>query len=291
MSRSGENYRMKIHPMYAPPTLFSEPVLIAFAVCVAAAASTILGSIFVLRANQANPRLLAFGLAFAGGAMVYVSLVEIFNKSVAAFADTYGTKTGYAYATLAFFAGVLMLAIIDRVIPNPHEGMDEQEVLHTHGHHHGNVATPNVARVGLLAAAAITAHNFPEGLATFFATLDNPVVGLPLAMAIAIHNIPEGVSIAIPVYYATGSRAKAVGATAVSALAEPVGALIGYLLLAPFLTQAVFGAIFGVIAGVMVFLAIDELMPEAKRYSQGHEAVYGMVIGMAALALSLVLFK
>lgn len=277
--------------MFSSPEFFSEPVLIAFAVCAAAAASTVLGSIFVLRANRANPRLLAFGLAFAGGAMVYVSLVEIFNKSVAAFSEGFGSKTGYAYATLAFFAGVLMLALIDRIIPNPHEGMDEREVLHGHGHHHDNVATPNVTRVGLLAAMAITAHNFPEGLATFFATLDNPVVGLPLAMAIAIHNIPEGVSIAIPVYYATGSRAKAVGATVISAVAEPAGALIGYLLLAPFLTPAVFGAVFGVIAGVMVFLAIDELMPEAKRYSKGHEAVYGMVMGMAAMALSLVLFK
>ena len=277
--------------MYTPPAFFSEPVLIAFAVCTAAAASTVLGSIFVLRANRADPRLLAFGLAFAGGAMVYVSLVEIFNKSVFAFSESYGPKTGYAYATLSFFAGIIMLAIIDRVIPNPHEGMDEREVLHEHGHHHDRISTPNVARVGLLAAAAITAHNFPEGLATFFATLDNPVVGLPLAMAIAIHNIPEGVSIAIPVYYATGSRKKAVGATIISAIAEPAGALIGYLVLAPFLTQAVFGAVFGVIAGVMVFLAIDELMPEAKRYSKGHEAVYGMVIGMAALALSLVLFK
>lgn len=277
--------------MNTHPEFFSQPVLIAFAVCIAAAAATVIGSVFVLRANRANPRLLAFGLAFAGGAMVYVSLVEIFNKSVLAFTADYGVKTGYAYATLSFFVGVLMLAIIDRVIPNPHEGMDEREVLHGHGHHHGSVATPNVGRVGLLAAMAITAHNFPEGLATFFATLDNPVVGLPLAMAIAIHNIPEGVSIAIPVYYATGSRAKAVGATVISALAEPIGALIGYLVLAPYLSPAVFGAVFGIIAGVMVFLAIDELMPEAKRYSQGHEAVYGMVIGMAALALSLVLFK
>ena len=263
------------------PSLFSTPVLIAFAVCIAAAASTVLGTAFIFRANRANPRLLAFGLAFAGGAMVYVSLVEIFTKSHISFAEMYDDKMAYAYATLAFFAGVAFLAIIDRLIPNPHEGMDPEHAAHD----------KNVGRVGLLAAAAITAHNFPEGLATFFATLDNPVVGLPLAIAIAIHNIPEGVSIAIPVYYATGSRMKAFGATTISAAAEPLGALIGYLILAPFLNAAVFGAVFGVIAGVMVFLALDELMPEAKRYSKGHETVYGMVIGMAALALSLVLFK
>ena len=130
-----------------------------------------------------------------------------------------------------------------------------------------------------------------EGLATFLATLDNPVVGVPLAAAIAIHNIPEGVSIAIPVYYATRSRRKAVLATVVSALAEPAGALIGYMVLAPFLTPSVFAVVFGMIAGVMVFLALDELLPTAKRYAKGHETVYGMVLGMGALAASLVLFK
>lgn len=267
--------------MPEPTAFFSTPVLIAFGVCLAAALATVLGSVFVLNANRSNPRLLAFGLAFAGGAMVYVSLVEIFGKSLAAFTQAYGPKTGYTAATLAFFGGVFLLAIIDRLIPNPHEGMDTKDVAHHH----------NIGRVGLLAAAAITAHNFPEGLATFFATLENPLVGAPLAAAIAIHNIPEGVSIAIPVYYATGSKRKAVMASAISAAAEPAGAIIGYLILAPFLSPAVFGAVFGVIAGVMVFLALDELMPEAKRYSTGHEAAYGMVIGMAALAFSLVLFK
>jgi len=262
--------------------LFTPAALTALAVCTGAAAATVLGSLLVLRGNHSNPRLLAFGLAFSGGAMVYVSLIEIFGKSHAAFTEVYGDKAGYTAATLAFFAGVGFLALIDRLIPNPHAGMDvgspafEQE---------------RIKRVGLLAAAAITAHNFPEGLATFFATLDNPMVGAPLAFAIAIHNIPEGVSIAIPVYYATGSKGKAVGASAISALAEPVGAVIGYLLLAPFLSPPVFGTVFGMIAGVMVFLALDELMPEAKRYSKGHEAAYGMIIGMGAMALSLVLFK
>lgn len=264
------------------PDFLTPAVLTALAVCTGAAAATVLGSLFVLRANNANPRMLAFGLAFSGGAMVYVSLTEIFVKSHTAFAKAWGDKSGYTAATLAFFAGIALLALIDRLIPNPHHGMDATAP---------KVAQDRLRRVGLLAAAAITAHNFPEGLATFFATLDNPVVGAPLAFAIAIHNIPEGVSIAIPVYYATGSRTKAVLASAISALAEPVGAIIGYLILAPFLSPVVFGAVFGVIAGVMVFLALDELMPEAKRYSTGHEATYGIVIGMGAMALSLVLFK
>ncbi len=213
--------------------------------------------------------------------MVYVSLVEIFVKSQIAFEQSMGTS-GYAMATIAFFCGVGLIAVLDRVLPNPHAGLNE----HDHDHDH-----KQAARVGLMAAIAITAHNFPEGMATFFATLDDPVVGAPLAAAIAIHNIPEGVSIAIPVYHATGSKKKAVIACAISAAAEPIGALLGYGILAPFLSPSVYGWIFGIIAGVMVFLALDELLPAAKKYAKGHETVYGMISGMAILALSLVLFR
>jgi ZIP family zinc transporter len=254
--------------------------LIAMGVCVAAALSTVLGSLSVMVARQPSPRLLAFGLAFAGGAMVYISLVEIFWKAESGFAEGLSARAAYVSASLAFFSGVLLLAMIDRLIPNPHALMSSAT---TDSHH--------IGRVGVLAALAITAHNLPEGLATFLATLDNPAVGISLAAAIAVHNIPEGVSIAIPIYYATGSRRKAVAATCLSALAEPIGALLGYLLLAPFLTPAVFAWVFGAIAGAMVFLALDELLPTAKRYAQGHETVYGMVLGMAAIAVSLMLFK
>ncbi|WP_230472170.1 ZIP family metal transporter, partial [Kingella kingae] len=148
-----------------------------------------------------------------------------------------------------------------------------------------------IARIGTMAALAITAHNFPEGLATFFATLENPSVGLPLALAIAIHNIPEGISIAAPVYFATQNKKFTVLMCLLSGLAEPFGAILGYVALRPFLSPMVFGSVFGVIAGVMVFLALDELLPAAKRYAEGHETVYGLVTGMAIMALSLVLFN
>ncbi|NBX65803.1 MAG: zinc transporter ZupT [Proteobacteria bacterium] len=255
-------------------------ISLAFAVCVGAALATIIGSVFILRAKVDNPRLLAFGLAFAAGAMVYVSLVEIFVKSVTAFTSIHGDPDGYKFATLAFFGGMALLVALDRLVPNPHGDI---QVKGEEG--------AKLKRVGLMAALAITAHNVPEGMATFFATLDDPVVGAPLAIAIAVHNIPEGVSIAIPVYYATGSRMKALGAVTISALAEPLGAAVGYAVLAPYLTPSVFGAVFGAIAGAMVFLSMDELLPAAKRYSTGHETAYGLVLGMAALALSLVLFK
>lgn len=117
------------------------------------------------------------------------------------------------------------------------------------------------------------------------------MIGISLAAAIAIHNIHEGISIAIPVYYATGSRRKAVIATGLSALAEPSGAIIGYVLLAPYLGPFVFAIVFGMIAGAMVFLALDELLPTAKHHAKGHETVYGIIGGMGVIAASLILFK
>jgi ZIP family zinc transporter len=265
-----------------PSDLFSHDVIMALLICCGAAAATMIGGLTVFMSKESNPRMLAFGLAFAGGAMVYISLVEIFWKSLTSFSEVFPDKEAYTYATLFFFVGVLMLVLIDRLIPNPHNDLTVPDE---------DVSRKKLRRVGLLAAMAITVHNFPEGMATFFAALDDPVLGGSLGFAIAIHNIPEGVSIAIPVYYATQNKRLTLLACLGSALAEPVGALIGYLILAPFLSPMVFGGVFGVIAGAMVFLSMDELLPTAKQYAKGHDAVYGIVIGMACIALSLILFR
>ncbi len=259
--------------------------LVALAVTTAAGLATGFGSLLVFASKKPNARLLAFGLAFAGGAMVYVSLGEILNKSILSFSNAYGEQLGFTWGTLSFLAGVLLIMGIDHLVPNPHERLEvDDPYFREHNRDY-------IKRVGLLTALAITAHNFPEGLATFFATLEEPAVGMPLAFAIAIHNIPEGIAIAVPVYFATNNKTYAFVACLLSGLAEPIGAIVGFTLLRPFLSEAVFGAVFGVIAGVMVFLALDELLPAAKRYSKGHETVYGLVAGMAALAISLVLFK
>ena len=258
---------------------------VAFGITLAAGLATVLGSILVFFSKTPNPRMLSFGLAFAGGAMVYVSLTEIFTKAQEAFITAYGQSVGFAAATLAFLAGLALVALIDRLVPNPHGSLDPQDPQFAeHSRQH-------IARIGLMSALAITAHNFPEGLATFFATLENPAVGAPLALAIAIHNIPEGISIDAPVYFATRKKWWTVIACCISGLAEPLGAVLGYFLLKPFLSPPVFGAVFGLIAGAIVFLALDELLPAAKRYAKGHETVYGLTSGMAVIALSLVLFN
>jgi zinc transporter, ZIP family len=258
---------------------------IAMMMTVLAASATMLGGLSIVRTHDSNPRVLAFGLSFAGGAMVYISLVEIFVKSQTSFGQIYPDKIAYSLATVAFFAGVLMLVLLDRFLPNPHV-----ELKADHYDEH-TISKDHVWSVGLLATLAITAHNFPEGMATFFSTYDNPTVGATLAFAIAIHNIPEGISIAIPIYYATGSKKKAMLATFISAIAEPVGALLGFIVLQPFIGPGVYGCVFGMIAGAMVYLSLDELLPAAKRYAKGHETVYGMILGMMIIALSLAMFR
>ncbi len=260
----------------------NDAALMALLVCSAAAASTLVGGAVVAFSGQVDRRLLAFGFAFAAGAMVYVSLVEILAKGQASFAAVMPEAEAHRMSTLWFFAGTLLVVLFERLLPRAEgdgdaagEGRDRRAV----------------ARAGLLTALAISAHNFPEGMATFFATLNDPSLGVKLGAAIAIHNIPEGISVAVPLLYATGSRTKALAGTLITALAEPLGGLIGYLLLGPFLDPYVFGAVFGVIAGSMVFLSLHELMPSARRYARGSETAYGLVGGMAALALSLVILK
>ena len=145
-------------------------------------------------------------------------------------------------------------------------------------------------RMGVFTALAIGIHNFPEGLATFTAALSDPKLGIPIAIAIALHNIPEGIAVAVPVFYATGSKKKAFKLSFLSGLAEPVGALIGFLLLYRFFNDAVFGVIFACVAGIMVYISLDELLPAAREYGEHHLSMYGLIAGMAVMAVSLLVF-
>ena len=183
------------------------------------------------------------------------------------------------WGPVAFFAGVLLIAVIDRFVPediNPHE---EPRTA-------GSI---RMRKVGVITALAIAIHNFPEGFATFFVALQDVSLALPLAFAIAIHNIPEGIAVAVPLREATGKKWAAAGWAALSGLAEPVGAIIGYIFLKPFLGPASLGITFAVIAGIMVFVSLDKLLPTAIATGRHHAAVYGVVGGMAVMAVSLVL--
>jgi len=267
-----------------------ETVLIAFGLTLFAGLATGVGSALAFFARRTDTKMLSVALGFSAGVMIYVSFVEIFFKAKDCLVAEMGQVRGYWATALAFFGGLVFIAVIDRLVPsfeNPHEMHRTEEM-----------DMPDQAarfrklyRMGLFTALAIAIHNFPEGLATFVSALKDVKLGVAIAVAIAIHNIPEGVAVSIPIYYATGSRRKAFIYSFLSGLAEPVGALVGYAIVFKFFTETVFGILFASVAGIMVFISLDELLPAAQEYGEHHRAAYGLFAGMMVMALSLLMFQ
>lgn len=259
----------------------------AFGLTLFAGLSTGIGSALAFFTKTTNTRFLSVSLGFSAGVMVYVSFVEILQKAKEALIPELGEKIATWYTVLAFFAGILIIALIDRLIPafeNPHAIKRVEDVSKDKKKDH------KLVRMGMFTALAIAIHNFPEGIATFMAGLSDTSIAIPIAVAIAIHNIPEGIAVSVPISYGTGSKKRGFFLSFLSGLAEPVGALLAYFILMPFLNDTLFGIIFASVAGIMVFISIDELLPTAREYGLPHHSVYGFLAGMAVMALSLLLF-
>ena len=233
-------------------------ILIPLLLTLGAGLATGIGSAIAFFARRTNKRLLSFSLGLSGGVMIYVSFVELFQQAQITLSEEWGAHTGIIVTVVSFFAGILLIGVIDRLVPsfeNPHEAhmveeMDKQP------------RNPKLMRMGMMTALAIGIHNFPEGIATFTS---------------------------IPIFYATGDRKKAFKLSLLSGLAEPVGALLAYLVLMPFMSPTLMGCILAGVAGIMVFISIDELLPAAREYGEAHISIYGVVAGMALMAVSLIL--
>jgi ZIP family zinc transporter len=266
-----------------------QTVLIAFGLTLFAGLSTGFGSALAFLAKRTNTKFLSTALGFSAGVMIYVSFVEIFPKAKDSLVVELGQVAGYWATVLAFFGGIVFIGVIDKLVPsfeNPHEVHRTEEMDEPAS----AARFKKLYRMGLFTALAIAIHNFPEGLATFVSALKDLKLGIVIALAIAIHNIPEGIAVSIPIFYATNNRKKAFVLSFLSGLSEPAGAIIGYVILFSFLNDVVFGILFASVAGIMVFISLDELLPTAREYGQYHLAAYGLVAGMAVMALSLLLF-
>jgi ZIP family zinc transporter len=251
---------------------------IALALTTIAGLSTGIGSAIAYFIKKPRVTYLSFSLGVSAGVMIYISFVELLPDA----SETVGEFWGLA----AFFMGIGVIGLIDFLIPepeNPHEfaGIDEPAADRTE--------SPSLMRTGLFMALVMGIHNFPEGLATFASALGNLKLGVFIAIAIAIHNIPEGIAVSVPIFYATGNKNKAFFYSFLSGLSEPVGAVIGYLILRPFLTPGVLAGLMAFVAGVMVYISLDELLPMAHRYGHGHLVIIGIVLGMFVMAVSLLL--
>jgi ZIP family zinc transporter len=264
-------------------------VLFALSLTVFAGLATAIGSLMAFLSKKFNPNFLCGSLGFSAGVMIYVSFVEIFAKANEALSAAKGARTGHWLTVAGFFAGIALIALIDKLVPsyeNPHEIAKISDLNET-----VEPDPKKLHRMGLFSALAIGIHNFPEGLATFMAALHDPTIGISIAIAIAIHNIPEGIAVSVPIYYATKSRKKAFWLSFLSGLAEPIGALVGFFILLPFFNDLTFGLVFAAVAGIMVYISLDELLPTAEEYGRHHIAIGGLIAGMLVMAISLLLLS
>ncbi|MBO5063914.1 MAG: zinc transporter ZupT [Campylobacter sp.] len=276
----------------------------AFLLTLFAGFSTSIGAVIAFFSKKDDYRLLSIGLGFSAGVMIYISFMEILPDSMGEFARVFENKNAELIGLLAFFGGIVLTALIDKFIPsdlNPHEPKDSLDELKFCPlpsqneprpiYHPGisNSGLKRLKRTGVITAFAITLHNFPEGFATFISGVESFSFGVVIAIAVALHNIPEGLAVSLPIYHATGDKKRAFIYSCLSGLAEPVGAVVSALILMPFLNDIVLAVVFGVVAGIMVFISFDELLPAARSYDKAHDSLYGLVGGMAVMAVSLIL--
>ncbi|HGG0942515.1 TPA: zinc transporter ZupT, partial [Campylobacter jejuni] len=281
-----------------------EQIFIAILLTLFAGFSTAIGSTIAFFSRKDDLRVLSLGLGFSAGVMIYISFMEILPTALKDFKNHYDSHWAELLGLACFFGGILISLLIDKLIPedvNPHEPKEDlselkicplpQKGQNPPKFHPGEklhqINTKALKRTGIFTALAIAIHNFPEGFATFISSLDNLTLGIAIAIAVAIHNIPEGLAVSLPIYHATGDKKKAFIYSALSGLAEPLGAFVGALILLPFIGDLTLAISFAVIAGIMVFISLDELLPAAKTYDKAHDSLYGLIAGMAIMALSL----
>ena len=270
--------------------------LIAFLLTLFAGLSTSIGAMIAFFSKKENKTLLSLGMGFSAGVMIYVSFIEILKKSQDSFTTLFSNDiAGESAALFCFFLGIGLSAFIDRMIPqdvNPHEPKTSKELQELKPHNHSSVLeNSKLKRTGIFTALAIGIHNFPEGFATFISSLENITLGLTIALAIAIHNIPEGMAVSLPIYHATGKKRKAFLYATLSGFAEPVGALVGFFILYPFMGDATLAITFGIVAGIMIYISFDELLPSARVYGNAHTTILGLTFGFFIMSVSLVAFK
>lgn len=268
-------------------------VTIAFLLTLFAGLSTGIGSLIILFVKKDSKKFLSLSLGFSAGVMVYLSMMELLAESNESLISSFGKTKGSLLAIAAFFGGILLILLVEHLIPeanNPHETSTAEEMaLHKDKIDKKSAkAKAEIYKAGILTAIMTAVHNFPEGFVTFVTALYEPKLGVAVAIAIALHNIPEGISIAVPIYYTTGSKQKAFLYSFVSGLAEPVGALLAYLVFGSALNEVAFGLIFGVVAGIMTYISLDKLLPTARDHGEHHFSLYGLIAGMLVMALSLI---
>ena len=237
--------------------------------------STVLGAVIVFFTKNRNERFLTFALGFSAGVMITVSFTDLFPTAENAISKYHGKVSGTLWSILFLLIGALMAYLIDSFIPAEEKGT-VPKVKNDF----------DIFRVGLVSTIALMIHNFPEGIATFVSSYQDTRLGLSVTFAIALHNIPEGIAIAMPIYFATKSRFKAIKYSFLSGMAEPLGALIAFLCLKPFINELILGIIFAVVCGIMLYISFAELIPSSRKYGYTRISLASIFLGICIMPIT-----
>ncbi|NLE98242.1 MAG: ZIP family metal transporter [Propionibacterium sp.] len=262
-------------------------MLVAILLTVLAGSATAIGGLIGVWGPHTSNRLLSAGVSLSAGVMIYISFVELLPGA-------FEHASSVGAATLGFFAGAVFVLVIEYFAGkwSPADRNRQVTSVEQHASHAPKPQvrdTAQLTRTALVMAVVLAAHNAPEGFVTLVSALQDPVLALPIVFAIAIHNIPEGIAVAVPMYHATGNRLKSWAISAASGMAEPIGALILYAILGPFLNLGVVGLVNAVIAGIMVFISLHELLPLALAAGRKTTVTLWLLVGMGVMAVSLLI--
>ena len=244
--------------------------LIAFLLTFIAGFSTMLGVLVIYIKSKDHNKIIMASLSFAAGVMITVSITDLIPESILLLGNNLKNSTTIIISILAIVLGIIISMIIDYYLPDKPIS---------------NTKDKSLFKVGIISMIAIILHNLPEGIATFVATSSDVKLGISLTLAIAMHNIPEGISISVPIYYSTGSKKKAIFYTLISALSEPLGALLAFIFLKIFINDTILGILFSLIAGIMLQISFCELLPTAGKYDDKKYLFIFFTIGVIFMLL------
>ena len=274
--------------------------LVALILSSIAGLSTVLGGFVTFFIKENSLKFLSFGLGLSAGVMLFISLVDLYPESCEMIKNQMGEN--FIWLAILFFAiGMRSAVLIDYFSPDHLQaqmftkqiGANEKHIDSTNCTKDENavISIGKIKKAGILTAIVVAVHNFPEGLATFFLTAQDVMLGLGIVFAIAIHNIPEGMAISIPVYQATHSKRKAFMYSFLAGMAEPVGGVIGFIIIKTLFPNLCIGILFSLVAGIMTYISLDTLLPLSKDYDTGHYSISGVVIGLLIMAIALAVIK
>lgn len=233
--------------------------------------STLLGGLVVYLKFKDKNGFIAFALSFSLSVMISLSIFELLPDSFITLSSRFGLLVGIIFTTVMFLIGKFLVTKINKKLT----------LLQN---------KDNLYRVGLLSMIALMLHNFPEGIATFMASYNDLSAGISLGIAIMLHNIPEGISISVPIYYATGSKKRGVIYSLISGLAEPLGAILAFIVLKNYINDITIALVLVIVAGIMITISINEMLPEVNSYNKKNISILGIIIGVILVIVNLLLF-